>query len=88
MNVGNICTKDVDVVRETDSVRVAAERMHDHKVGSLTPGKEADLIMLDARRINTMPMNNAPGTVVTLMDTGNVRPYALAGMMQAFTANK
>lgn len=35
MFVGDLCTKDVDVVRESDSVRVAAERMHDHKVGSL-----------------------------------------------------
>jgi 5-methylthioadenosine/S-adenosylhomocysteine deaminase len=51
----------------------------DHRVGSLTPGKEADIIMLDARRVNTMPMNNAPGTVVTLMDTSNVRHVFVAG---------
>lgn len=29
----------------------------DGKVGTLTPGKEADVIMLDANRINTMPLN-------------------------------
>jgi 5-methylthioadenosine/S-adenosylhomocysteine deaminase len=51
----------------------------DHKTGSLTPGKEADVIVLDARRINTMPLNNAPGTVVTLMDTSNVRDVFIAG---------
>ncbi len=49
------------------------------KVGSLTPGKAADIIVLDANRINTMPLNNAPGAVVTLMDTGNVRHVFIAG---------
>ena len=38
------------------------------KVGTLTPGKEADIIVLDARNINTWPMNNVPGTIVTMMN--------------------
>jgi cytosine/adenosine deaminase-related metal-dependent hydrolase len=54
----------------------------DHKVGSLTPGKEADIIMLDGRRINTMPLNNAPGSVVTMMDTSNVRNVFIAGRLR------
>jgi 5-methylthioadenosine/S-adenosylhomocysteine deaminase len=49
------------------------------KVGSLTPGKEADIVMLDATSINTIPMNNAPGTVVTMMDTSNVKNVFIAG---------
>lgn len=49
------------------------------KVGSLTPGKEADIIMLDANRINVFPLNNVPGTVVTLMDTSNVEHVFIAG---------
>ena len=51
----------------------------DHKVGSLTPGKEADIILLATERINTFPLNNAPGTVVTLMDTSNVENVFVAG---------
>jgi cytosine/adenosine deaminase-related metal-dependent hydrolase len=51
----------------------------DHKVGSLTPGKEADVIVLDTNRINVFPLNNAPGTVVTLMDTSNVEHVFIAG---------
>jgi 5-methylthioadenosine/S-adenosylhomocysteine deaminase len=51
----------------------------DREVGSLTPGKYADVIVLDARRINTMPLNHAPGTVVTLMDTSNVRHVFISG---------
>ena len=51
----------------------------DGKIGTLTPGKEADIIMLATERINTFPLNNVPGTVVTLMDTSNVENVFVAG---------
>jgi cytosine/adenosine deaminase-related metal-dependent hydrolase len=51
----------------------------DHKIGTLSPGKEADIIMLAADRINVFPLNNVPGTVVTLMDTSNVDTVFVAG---------
>ena len=51
----------------------------DSLVGTLTPGKEADIIMLRTDSINVMPMNNAPGTVVTMMDTSNVDTVFIAG---------
>ena len=51
----------------------------DSKIGTLTPGKEADIVMLATDRINVFPMNNAPGTVVTLMDTSNVENVFIAG---------
>src|SRR5437773_5708039 len=51
----------------------------DHKVGSLTPSKEADIIMLRTDDINVFPLNNAPGAVVTLMDTSNVDTVFIAG---------
>jgi hypothetical protein len=34
------------------------------KIGSLTPGKEADLLLIRADDINLYPSNNAIGTVV------------------------
>jgi len=49
------------------------------KVGTLTPGKEADIVMLDYNNINYQPMNNAYGTVVTMMDTRAVRHVMIAG---------
>jgi len=49
------------------------------KVGTLTPGKEADIIILEARSINTWPMNNVPGTVVTMMNPRHVRDVLIAG---------
>ena len=51
----------------------------DSKVGTLTPGKEADIIMLATDRINTFPLNNVPDTIVTLMDTSNVENVFVAG---------
>jgi cytosine/adenosine deaminase-related metal-dependent hydrolase len=49
------------------------------KIGTLTPGKEADIIMLATDRINVFPLNNVPGTIVTLMDTSNVENVFVAG---------
>jgi 5-methylthioadenosine/S-adenosylhomocysteine deaminase len=49
------------------------------KVGTLTPGKEADIIVLEARNINTWPMNNVPGTIVTMMNPRHVRDVLIAG---------
>jgi 5-methylthioadenosine/S-adenosylhomocysteine deaminase len=51
----------------------------DHRVGTLTPGKEADIIMLRTDAINVAPLNNAPGAIVTLMDTSNVDTVLIAG---------
>ena len=51
----------------------------DAKIGTLAPGKEADIVMLATDRINVFPMNNVPGTVVTLMDTSNVENVFVAG---------
>jgi hypothetical protein len=56
----------------------AANRLLD-KVGTLTPGKEADIVVLDARNINTWPMNNLPGTIVTMMNPRHVRDVLIAG---------
>jgi cytosine/adenosine deaminase-related metal-dependent hydrolase len=51
----------------------------DHKVGTLTPGKEADVIMLRTDRINVMPINDPIGAVVWGMDTSNVDSVFIAG---------
>ncbi|WP_182481435.1 amidohydrolase family protein [Nocardioides immobilis] len=42
------------------------------QVGSLRPGKRADLIVIDATAPNTMPRNNAVGTAVLGADARNV----------------
>jgi len=42
------------------------------KTGSLTPGKKADIVMLDTKRVNAAPVIDPVGTVVCNMDTSNV----------------
>lgn len=54
----------------------------DHKVGSLTPGKEADILLLDAGAINVAPLNNAPGAVATLMERSNVYGVLVGGQVK------
>jgi cytosine/adenosine deaminase-related metal-dependent hydrolase len=50
-----------------------------NKTGSLTPGKEADIIMLRTDRLNVFPVNDPVGAVVTAMDTSNVDSVFIAG---------
>lgn len=54
----------------------------DHKTGTLTPGKEADIILLDANAINVAPLNHVPGAVVTLMERSNVSTVLCAGRVR------
>jgi 5-methylthioadenosine/S-adenosylhomocysteine deaminase len=51
----------------------------DHLTGSLTPGKQADVIMLRTDRINVTPLNDPATAVVAGMDTGNVDTVLIAG---------
>ncbi len=51
----------------------------ENKTGSLTPGKEADIIMLRTDRINVFPINDPIGAVVWGMDTSNVDSVWVAG---------
>ncbi len=51
----------------------------EEKVGSLTVGKQADVIMLRTDRINVTPINDPVAAVVAGMDTSNVDSVFVAG---------
>jgi len=51
----------------------------DGKVGTLTPGKEADILMLKADRIDIWPLNNAPSVVANFMNPGHVENVFIGG---------
>jgi cytosine/adenosine deaminase-related metal-dependent hydrolase len=70
-----------DVLRFATMNGAKALRL-DHKVGSLTPGKEADIIILDATSLNVAPLNHVPGAVVSLMDRTNVETVIVAGKVR------
>ncbi len=70
-----------DVLRYATINGAKALRL-DGKTGTLTPGKEADIIILDAQSINVAPVNNVPGAVVSLMDRTNVETVIVAGKIR------
>jgi hypothetical protein len=45
----------------------------------LKPGYQADIVLLETNDIRIAPANNAPGTIVTMMDTSNVRHVMVQG---------
>ncbi|GAB3652351.1 amidohydrolase family protein [Glycomyces tarimensis] len=54
----------------------------DAKTGTLTPGKAADIVILDATAPNVVPLNSVPGAVVTLMDRTNVETVIVDGKIR------
>jgi 5-methylthioadenosine/S-adenosylhomocysteine deaminase len=49
------------------------------QTGSLTPGKEADVVLIDTDSLNLMPMNNPRGVIVECAHAGNVDTVIVAG---------
>jgi cytosine/adenosine deaminase-related metal-dependent hydrolase len=70
-----------DVLRFA-TVQGAQDLRLDHKIGTLAPGKEADIILLDAQAINVTPLNVVPGAVVSLMERSNVETVIVAGKVR------
>ena len=70
-----------DVLRMA-TIEGARDLKLDHKTGSLTVGKEADIIILDAEAINVHPLNVVPGAVVSLMERSNVETVIVAGKVR------
>lgn len=64
---------------EFATVRGAENAALQKKVGTLTPGKEADIVVVRAEDINTMPLTNAVSTVVSYAHTGNIDAVFIAG---------
>ncbi|ANP73530.1 amidohydrolase family protein [Cryobacterium arcticum] len=50
-----------------------------HVTGSLTPGKQADLLIVRADDVNNMPLNDAIGTLVLGADARNIDAVLVAG---------
>jgi cytosine/adenosine deaminase-related metal-dependent hydrolase len=52
------------------------------RTGSLTPGKQADMILIDTNSLNLIPMNNPCGAVVESAHPGNVDTVFVAGRLR------
>ena len=66
-------------VMEFATIQGARDNALESKAGTVTPGKEADIIMLRKDTINVMPVNNAYGAVVLGMDSSNVDTVFVGG---------
>jgi len=51
----------------------------EHRTGSLTPGKQADVIVVGGRRLNMVPMADPVGCLVAQANPANVRHVLVAG---------
>ena len=69
-------------VLEFATVRGAECCALDHKVGSLTPGKEADILLIRSDNIRLYPATNVLGTVVQGANVGNVEAVFIAGKLK------
>ncbi len=56
----------------------------DNKIGSLTPAKEADVLMIRVDDINLYPSNNAVGTVVQAAERSNVDTVIIGGRVRKY----
>jgi 5-methylthioadenosine/S-adenosylhomocysteine deaminase len=54
------------------------------KIGTLTPGKEADIVLIRTDTVNLYPSNNAIGTVVAAADSRNVDTVIIGGKVRKF----
>jgi cytosine/adenosine deaminase-related metal-dependent hydrolase len=67
-------------VLEFTTLRAAEAVGLGDKIGTLTPGKYADLIAIRAEDINNMPVNNAIGTIVLATESKNIDMVFVAGV--------
>jgi cytosine/adenosine deaminase-related metal-dependent hydrolase len=67
-----------DVLKIATVGGAAAAGLSD-RIGTLTPGKQADIVLIRANDISTGPLNNAYGTVVTGATSGNVDTVFIGG---------
>ena len=71
-------------VLEFATVRGAANAGLLNKTGTITPGKEADIVMIRTDDINLYPSNHAVGTVVGSADIRNIDTVIIGGKIRKF----
>jgi cytosine/adenosine deaminase-related metal-dependent hydrolase len=69
-------------VLEFATVQGAADVGLGDQIGTLTPGKQADIVAIRAEDVNNLPLNNAIGTVVQGADTKNVDTVLIGGQIR------
>jgi 5-methylthioadenosine/S-adenosylhomocysteine deaminase len=69
----------VEAVLKAATVNGARAAGLEHQIGSLTPGKQADIIMVRTNGVAVFPMTNAIGTIVQAVERSDVDTVMVAG---------
>lgn len=77
--VGTLTARDMLTMATLDGAHVLGL---ESKTGSLTPGKQADVVMIDARGPAVAPVADPVGAVVLSADTANVDTVIIAGTIR------
>jgi cytosine/adenosine deaminase-related metal-dependent hydrolase len=75
---------DVRTILECATINGASCAGLSGKCGALTPGAEADIVMIRTDDINLYPSNNAIGTLALAADIRNVDTVIIAGQVRKF----
>ncbi|MCW5879025.1 MAG: amidohydrolase family protein [Anaerolineales bacterium] len=76
LSPGQITTRDVVEYATINGARALGLEA---QIGTLTPGKQADIILLQEQHINVMPVNDPIGAVAWAMDASNVDTVLVGG---------
>jgi 5-methylthioadenosine/S-adenosylhomocysteine deaminase len=72
----------VDDVLRAATVNGARAAGLDNSIGTLTPGKQADIIMLRTNGVAVFPVTNAIGTIVQAVERSDVDTVMVAGVLR------
>jgi cytosine/adenosine deaminase-related metal-dependent hydrolase len=72
----------VEAVLEAATVNGARAAGLENSIGTLTPGKQADIIMLRTNGVGVFPVTNAIGTIVQAVERSDVDTVMIAGVLR------
>jgi cytosine/adenosine deaminase-related metal-dependent hydrolase len=72
----------VEAVLQAATINGARAAGLERSIGSLTPGKQADIIMVRTNGAGVFPVNNAIGTVVQAVERSDVETVMVAGQLR------
>jgi len=72
----------VEAVLQAATINGARAAGQERSIGSLTPGKQADIIMVRTNGAAVFPVNNAIGTIVQAVERADVDTVMVAGQLR------
>jgi cytosine/adenosine deaminase-related metal-dependent hydrolase len=72
----------VEAVLRAATIHGARAAGLERSIGSLTPGKQADIIMVRTNGVAVFPVNNAIGTIVQAVERSDVDTVMVAGQLR------